>query len=105
MTAVKTDRRSCGDVPFTGNAPSQANGLDRLLSETLVSLADAASWLGGVHVSAILRWMKKGAKRPDGSVVKLESVRQGRKVMTSAEAIGRFVQAQNQKMASPESEV
>jgi hypothetical protein len=42
------------------------------------------------HISTILRWIMKGAKAPDGTLVKLEAARLGGRWMTTREALRRF---------------
>jgi hypothetical protein len=42
------------------------------------------------HLSTILRWIIKGSKAPDGTVVRLEACRLGGRWLTSREALQRF---------------
>ena len=42
------------------------------------------------HLSTVLRWILKGSKAPDGSMVKLEAARLGGRWLTSREALHRF---------------
>ncbi len=70
-------------------------------SETLLSLTDATKalpLLNGkhVHVSTIWRWIHKGS-----AGVCLEYVRLGCRLMTSREAIGRFMAARTQADSRP----
>jgi hypothetical protein len=64
--------------------------------ETPLSLAAAARLVpparGGkrCHLSTILRWITKGSKAPDGSVIRLEGRRLGGRWLTSKEALKRF---------------
>jgi hypothetical protein len=44
------------------------------------------------HLSTLLRWITKGAKGPDGEVVRLEAVRLGGRWMTSRGALQRFAE-------------
>lgn len=70
-----------------------------LLSESIVSLGEAARLFPGcrgakrVSPSTVWRWCSKGTRRPDGQLVRLEHFRLGSRVMTSREAIARFVAA------------
>lgn len=67
-----------------------------LLSETLISLYDAARRLPHgrrnrpVSFSCVLRWITDGVPGPDGTRVRLEGVRLGGRWLTSEEAIVRF---------------
>ncbi len=45
------------------------------------------------HISTLLRWILKGAKASDGSIVRLEAVRLGGRWVTSREALQRFAEA------------
>jgi Protein of unknown function (DUF1580) len=45
------------------------------------------------HISTLLRWATKGAKAPDGTIVRLEALRVGSRWVTSREAIQRFMEA------------
>jgi hypothetical protein len=44
------------------------------------------------HISTLLRWITRGAKSPDGAVVRLEALRLGGRWLTSEEALQRFSQ-------------
>jgi Protein of unknown function (DUF1580) len=44
------------------------------------------------HISTLLRWATKGAKGPDGTIVRLEALRLGGRWVTSREAIQRFME-------------
>ncbi|MCI0701615.1 MAG: DUF1580 domain-containing protein [Planctomycetia bacterium] len=48
---------------------------------------------GTIDPSTVFRWVTKGAKTPNGSLVKLEAVRVGGRWLTSRGAIARFVAA------------
>jgi len=67
-----------------------------LTAETLIPLADAAKIVpparsGKItYFSTILRWVLRGAKAPDGALVRLEALRVGGRWLTSREAIQRF---------------
>jgi hypothetical protein len=61
--------------------------------ETMLSLAEASKVLptfrgGRVHVSTLWRWCRKGCKG-----VRLEYGRLGARIVTSEEALGRFMRA------------
>jgi len=64
----------------------------RLLSETMISLAQAAKLFPptrrnkAVHVSTILRWILDGSRG-----VRLEAVRAGSRWITSVEAVSRYL--------------
>jgi Protein of unknown function (DUF1580) len=67
-----------------------------ITAETSLSLAEAAKLVpparsgNRCHLSTILRWITKGAKAPDGSIVRLEAARLGGRWLTSREALQRF---------------
>jgi hypothetical protein len=44
------------------------------------------------HLSTLLRWIMRGCKAPDGSLVKLEAIRLGNRWMTSRQALQRFAE-------------
>lgn len=46
----------------------------------------------GCHRSTLLRWISRGAKAPDGSMVRVEANRLGGRWMTSREAFQRFAE-------------
>ncbi len=70
-----------------------------LLAEELISLAAAARLFPGargavrVNPATVHRWCTKGTRTPDGNVVKLEFVRAGCRVLTSRQAVARYVAA------------
>jgi hypothetical protein len=70
-----------------------------LLGETLIGLVEVARKFPGkksnqrIHKSTVIRWCLKGTRVPDGRVVKLEHIRAGNKLLTSWEAVGRYVAA------------
>ena len=39
-----------------------------------------------------MRWITRGTRTPDGRVVKLEAVRAGSRWLTTAEAVGRYIE-------------
>jgi hypothetical protein len=67
-------------------------------AETLLPLAEAAKTIPPArhgkraHLSTLLRWVLKGAKAPDGSLVKLEGIRLGGRWLTSRQALQRFAE-------------
>jgi hypothetical protein len=69
-----------------------------LTTETPLSLAAAAKLLPPArngrrcHLSTVLRWILRGAKRHDGVLVRLEGCRIGSKWFTSRAALQRFSQ-------------
>jgi hypothetical protein len=69
-----------------------------LTAETPISLAAATKLIPPgrngkrCHLSTPLRWIFKGAKAPDGTLVKLEAIRLGGRWMTSREALQRFAE-------------
>ena len=70
-----------------------------LTVERLIPLADGAKFVPPARsgkitrFSTLLRWVLKGAKAPDGTLVKLEAVRLGGRWMTSRQALQRFAEA------------
>jgi hypothetical protein len=44
------------------------------------------------HTSTLVRWITRGARSPDGAVVRLEAIRLGGRWLTSEEALERFTQ-------------
>jgi hypothetical protein len=49
------------------------------------------------HQSTVTRWMKKGTQGEDGKVIRLEYVRIAGRLLTSEQAVMRFINAQNQQ--------
>lgn len=70
-----------------------------ITAEETLSLAAAARLLPPgrrgrcCHLSTLVRWIKKGAKAPDGRRVVLEAARVGSRWLTSREALLRFAAA------------
>lgn len=66
-----------------------------LLDETVLSFSELARGsrgpAGRVNPSTVFRWAKKGVTAPDGTQVRLESIRIGGRLFTSREAYGRFL--------------
>lgn len=86
--------RASLQAPLNANQPHDqqagAADLDRkmtLFTEDLVSLTQVAQELD-VHVSAPYRWLHRGVRG-----VRLESVRIGGKLLTSRQAVNRFLRA------------
>ena len=70
-----------------------------LTAERLIPLADGAKIVPPArrgkrtHFTTLLRWVLKGAKGPDGRLIKLEALCVGGRWMTSKEALQRFALA------------
>lgn len=77
----------------TGNAILDNN-------EPLLGLAAAGKLHGGAHPTTVQRWCNRGIRK-SGAVVKLDSVRCGGRVMTSAAAVRRFFAALSDPAATP----
>jgi hypothetical protein len=73
---------------------------EKLMSEGLIGMAEAARHMGtrregrDCHPSTISRWANNGVKLADGTVVKLEFVRLGERLLTSRPALARFIARQ-----------
>jgi hypothetical protein len=67
----------------------------RILDETRISIVEAQQRLGTesnpIHFASVYRYMARGIKAASGERVTLEFARVGGKLITSAEAIQRFV--------------
>jgi hypothetical protein len=81
----------------TGRQRNQrGDAVINLTTEAALSLAAAAKLLPPArngrrcHLSTILRWVLRGAKAPDGTIVRLEACRVGSRWLTSREALQRF---------------
>jgi len=74
--------------------------VERLAAEGLIGLSTAASFYGrgrqgkATCPGTLTRHYHDGITLPDGTVVKLEAIRVGRKLMTSKAAVLRFLAAQ-----------
>ncbi len=72
----------------------------RLLAEGFVGMQAAARLFGSfrdgapTHPSTVTRWALKGVRLADGRTVALEAVRVGGRLVTSRQAIVRFVNSQ-----------
>jgi hypothetical protein len=70
-----------------------------ILNEATISLAEACQLLprgrngAKPHLSTLIRWISKGAPRPDGTRIRLSAVRVGAKWVTSRQALQRFAVA------------
>src|SRR5262245_48742030 len=79
----------------------------RLLDEDLIGLAQLAASIkshrrhGSLAIQACWRWATKGVKLPNGTVVKLETVRLAGRYLTSREAYKRFLLAQTPDSGQP----
>ncbi|MBN9522371.1 DUF1580 domain-containing protein [bacterium] len=84
-------------TPATNVQPDPtADVVTRLLAEGLISTADAARLISdkqgrAVSTCTIGRWADDGVRTGDGRVVRLEAIRLGGRLKTSAEAVHRFV--------------
>ena len=71
-----------------------------LFQEIWISLSQAATLLPPsrkgrpVSASCVWRWFRKGVKLADGQVVKLEALKVVNRYITSADAVRRFIAAQ-----------
>lgn len=80
----------------------------RLMGEGPIGMRCAANVFGSfrdgkpTHSSTVTRWATKGVKLADGQVIKLESFRLNGRLVTSRQAIIRFIQAQQTLLSSPE---
>jgi hypothetical protein len=54
------------------------------------------------HLSTLLRWILRGAKGPDGRVVRLDGLRLGSRWVTSREALQRFAAALTPRLDAAE---
>jgi hypothetical protein len=52
------------------------------------------------HISTLLRWIQKGVKTLDGSIVRLRASRLGSRWITSREAIAEFMEALTPRLDS-----
>ena len=73
----------------------ETNATQRILSENVLTLKDAASEIGNLigrrpDKTTIYRWCLRGV-----GGVKLESVRLGNRILTSRQAITRFIEARS----------
>lgn len=86
------------DLP--GGGVTSPTPTARLMAEGLISLSRAATLFGEfrggkqTHTSTVSRWCLCGVRLPAGRVVKLEHIRLGNRLATTAQAVLRFVESQ-----------
>jgi Protein of unknown function (DUF1580) len=79
-----------------------------LTTEPLISLNDASRIVPAArrgkktHLSTLLRWILKGCRGPNGTMVRLEAIRVGNRWMTSRQALQRFAESLTPSIASEE---
>lgn len=89
-------------APATPTVNQVFETIDRLMTEGLIGFSRVAKSLGAWRLgrpcspATITRWFHEGVKLPGGDVVKLQAVRVGGKLMTSQQAVFRFVARQNE---------
>lgn len=72
---------------------------ENLLTENVISLGTAARMFPGsrgaeqTSPSTVYRWAVKGTRTSDGRTIRLEHFRAGCRVMTTRQAVERYVQA------------
>ncbi len=71
---------------------------DHLLDETTLTLKEFAAERG-IEFSTAWRWLLKGIRSPDGSIIRLEAVRLGGRWITSREAAKRFSDRLTQRIS------
>lgn len=70
-------------------------------NEQLIGLSDIAKLIpsrrrpGSLSTNAIFRWVRKGVRRADGTFIRLEAHMVAGRLLTSREALNRFIEAQN----------
>jgi hypothetical protein len=78
-----------------------------LTTETPIPLAAAAKLLPAArngkrcHLSTLLRWILRGCRGPDGTLIRLEGARLGDRWVTSREALQRFAEALTPRLGDP----
>ena len=76
-----------------------------LLDETKLNLSAVADMFPGtrgadrVSPITVFRWATRGTRTPDGRIVRLESFRIGNRLMTTAEALARYIAALSHQFA------
>lgn len=84
-------------ISTTLDVPEAARLVERLTSEGLISMREAAKLYGRTtHKSTATRHAVRGVKLPDGTVIRLEAIRVSGSLVTSRAAVLRFFAAQNQ---------
>lgn len=73
--------------------------IDRILGETPIGMRSAARMVGQ-HSASLQRQATVGLLRPDGSRLRLEAIKHGGRLLTSKQALKRFIAAQNEATAS-----
>lgn len=73
---------------------SDTGVVERLLTETRLSMSEAAD-LMGVHTATAVRHTQRGVRLAGGERLTLEHYRVGAKLFTSREAVARFLAAQS----------
>jgi hypothetical protein len=82
-----------------------------VLHEQLISIAEASRrfpnhrGVGTIRTTTVWRWISRGVRLSDGTVLKLEAVRVAGRWLTSHEAVTRFVERQNPSLAQVQPEV
>jgi hypothetical protein len=72
--------------------------IDRILGETPIGMRAAARMIGQ-HSASLQRHATRGLLRPDGSRLRLEAIKHGGRLLTSKQALKRFIAAQNEEAA------
>lgn len=78
-----------------------------LLTEDAKPLAKLRKVLPGsrgaaaIHPATLRRWAARGIRRPDGTLVKLQTIRVGASVMSSEAAVRRFLDELNAPSSGP----
>lgn len=79
-----------------------------MLNEQLISIAEASRkfpnhrGVGTIRTTTIWRWINRGIRLPDGSILKLEALRVAGRWLTSTEAVTRFIERQNPSLVTSE---
>ncbi len=74
--------------------------VERIVAEKPIGVMQASRLLGTFGLGkpcnpgTVARWIMAGVKMPDGSVLKLEAIRAGSRLMTSKPAVLRFLSRQ-----------
>src|SRR5262245_25487625 len=74
---------------------------EKLLNETLISLAAAARMIpphrgSRTAPSTVFRWLTRGVRLPGGQILRLEGLRLADRWLTTCEAVQRFLVAQHE---------